>query len=102
MIPPLRSTTMPDAKGATRTMTDWASIVAEHGSLVWHTAYRLLNHEADAADCYHRTFLAAVTLDRKEAVRHWPAVLKRLATARALEQLRTRYRREQRNSALAV
>ena len=40
-------------------MTDWSQIVQEHGPLVWRTAYRLLNHEADAADCFQRTFVSA-------------------------------------------
>ena len=62
-------------------MTDWPEVVRAHGPLVWRTAYRLLNHDADAADCFQRTFLAAVEL--VEPVRHWPAVLVRLATARS-------------------
>jgi RNA polymerase sigma-70 factor, ECF subfamily len=74
-------------------MTDWPSILRDHGPLVWRTAFRLLNDHADAADCFQKTFLAAVELAGRESVRHWPAVLKRLATARALEMLRARYRR---------
>ena len=73
-------------------MTDWDAVVREHGPLVWRTACRLLTHEADAADCFQRTFLAAVELEAAEPIRNWPAALKRLATARALEQLRARYR----------
>lgn len=79
-------------------MTDWPAVVREHGPLVWRTAFRLLNHDADAADCFQRTFVSAVELT--EPVRHWPAVLARLATARALEQLRQRYRRRERFAAL--
>src|SRR6478736_6162024 len=77
-------------------MTDWSQIVAEHGTLVWRTARRLLTQEADAADCFQRTFLAAVELAQRETVRHWPALLRRLATARALEQLRERMQRRAR------
>lgn len=73
-------------------MTDWPELVRTHGPLVWRTAYRLLAHHADAADCFQRTFLSAVELAARQTVRHWPAVLVRLATARALEQLRQRYR----------
>src|SRR5437868_2122162 len=73
-------------------MTDWPEVVRQHGPLVWRTAYRLLAHDADAADCFQRTFLAAVELARAEPVRNWPAALRRLATARALEQLRQRLR----------
>jgi RNA polymerase sigma-70 factor, ECF subfamily len=74
-------------------MTDWPTILRDHGPLVWRTVFRLLNHHADAADCFQRTFLAAVELAGRETVRSWPAVLKRLATARALEALRARYRK---------
>jgi RNA polymerase sigma-70 factor (ECF subfamily) len=74
-------------------MTDWPTILRDHGSLVWRTVFRLLSHHADAADCFQRTFLAAVDLAGREAVRDWPAALRRLATARALEALRARYRR---------
>jgi DNA-directed RNA polymerase specialized sigma24 family protein len=73
-------------------MADWSEVVRRHGPLVWRTAYRLLSHEADAADCFQRTFLAAVEL---------AAALARLTTARALEQLRKRYREAGRSTTLA-
>src|SRR5438128_5345494 len=73
-------------------MTNWLQIVQEHGPLVWRTAYRLLNHGADAADCFQRTFVSALEVALVERVRHWPALLRRLATARALDQLRQRRR----------
>ncbi len=71
-------------------MTDWSQIVEEYGPLVWRTAQRLLRHEADTADCFQRTFISAVEVSKREAVHSWPALLRRLATARALEQLRQR------------
>jgi RNA polymerase sigma-70 factor (ECF subfamily) len=71
-------------------MPDWPAIVEEFGPLVWRTAYRLLGTDADAADCFQRTFLSAVEL--RDSVRNWPGLLRRLATARALEQLRHRKR----------
>src|SRR5262249_17536101 len=40
-------------------MIDWGAILAEHGSTVWRTVYRLLDHHADALDCYQKTFLTA-------------------------------------------
>jgi RNA polymerase sigma-70 factor, ECF subfamily len=73
-------------------MTDWPTIIRDHGPLVWRTAYRLLDHHADASDCFQRTFLAAVELAEREVVGNWPAVLRRLTTARALDTLRSRYR----------
>ena len=45
--------------------------------------------DADAADCFQSTFLAAFQLSNREQVRHWPAVLVRLATARSIERLRS-------------
>jgi RNA polymerase sigma-70 factor (ECF subfamily) len=71
-------------------MTDWPQIITEYGPLVWRTAQRLLRHEADAADCFQRTFISAVEVCERETVRNWPGLLCRLATARALEQLRQR------------
>lgn len=82
------------------TDTDWDAVLRAHGGLVWRTAYRLLTNDADAADCFQRTFVAAVKLAGAEPVRHWPAVLARLATARALEMLRVRRRDRDRSGAL--
>jgi RNA polymerase sigma-70 factor (ECF subfamily) len=73
-------------------MKDWPRIVQEHGPVVWRTACRLLNNEADAADCFQRTFLAALELASTETIRNWPAFLNRLATLRALECLRQKRR----------
>ena len=76
-------------------MTDWPEIIRQHGRLVWRTAYRLLGCEADASDCYQKTFLEAVRLDGRKTVRDWTSMLKRLATVRSLDILRSRYRRRQ-------
>ena len=73
-------------------MTDWPAIVRDYGPLVWRAAYRLVGNDADAADCFQQSFLAAVELSQNASVRHWPAVLRRLATARALDRLRRRTR----------
>ena len=82
-------------------MTDWSQIVYEHGPIAWRTAYRLLNNEADAGDCFQRAFISALELERTEVIRNWPALLKRLATARALECIRRRRRESSRLTALA-
>jgi RNA polymerase sigma-70 factor (ECF subfamily) len=81
-------------------MTDWAQLVQHHGPSVWRTAYRLLNNEADACDCFQRTFISVLELERTEHIRNWPALLKRLATARALECVRQRRRESNRLTAL--
>ena len=73
-------------------MTDWSRIVQEHGPAVWSTVYRLIDHDADAADCFQDVFISALEVSRKETVRSWPALLKRLAISRSLDWLRRRYR----------
>ncbi len=77
-------------------MTDWKSLVRQHGQLVWRTVFRLVGNDADALDCFQETFLEAIKVDRKETVRVWPAMLRHLATVRALDLLRTRYRQHDR------
>ena len=81
-------------------MTDWTIILRDYGPLVWRTVRRLLDHDADANDCFQRTFLSAIEWAEKEPIRNWPAVLRRLATARALEMLRSRFRNVSRNDRL--
>jgi RNA polymerase sigma-70 factor, ECF subfamily len=73
-------------------MTDWKKIVDQYGELVWSTIYRLVDQDADASDCFQETFLEAIKLAKKEPVRNWPAFLRHIATARALDFLRARYR----------
>jgi RNA polymerase sigma-70 factor (ECF subfamily) len=73
-------------------MIDWASILAVHGSRVWRTVYRLLDHDADALDCYQETFLAALQIPEPEAIDDWSSFLVSLATRRAMDRLRQRYR----------
>ncbi len=73
-------------------MSDWPSILAEHGPAVWRTAYRLLDHHADAQDCYQETFLAAWRFAARQPVADWSSFLITLATRRALDRLRRRYR----------
>jgi RNA polymerase sigma-70 factor (ECF subfamily) len=77
-------------------VVDWSQVVQQHGPLVWRTVYRLLRHDADAADCFQRTFLSALVLSRTQTIRNWPGLLQRLGTARALESLRQRLRQAQR------
>ena len=80
-------------------MMDWSQIVQQHGPMMWRTAYRLLNNHADASDCFQQAFLSALRVERTEGVRPWPALLKRLITARALECLRRRRRESIRRTA---
>lgn len=73
-------------------MTDWEGIVRQYGALVWQTAYRLLGDRADVADCFQETFVSALDVARRETVLNWAGLLRRLATARALDLLRKRMR----------
>jgi RNA polymerase sigma-70 factor (ECF subfamily) len=79
-------------------MTDWEAVVSRHVGVVQRTVYRLVGNHADAWDCVQETFLEAVKIDRREPVRNWPGLLKRLATVRALDLLRARSRQRDRRS----
>jgi RNA polymerase sigma-70 factor (ECF subfamily) len=81
-------------------MTDWSQIVRQHGPMVWRTVHRLVNNEADASDCFQRVFISALGLKRTQPIRNWPALLRRPATARALDCLRRRRRESCRQDAL--
>jgi len=78
-------------------MIDWDGIVAEHGPMVWRTAYRLLGCAEDTQDCTQDAFLSALRLSRRQRVKNWPALLRHLAMARALDRLRKRIRRDRVN-----
>lgn len=82
-------------------MPDWDAIVAQHGRLVWRTAYRLLGNHADASDCFQETFVSALAAAGKRPVQNWGGFLRRLATARALDRLRHRMRQADRSAQLA-
>ena len=75
-------------------MIDWDILVRKHGPMVWRTAWRILGRVEDAQDCLQETFLSAVKLSRREKIRNWAAVLRHLATARALDRLRERIKQE--------
>jgi RNA polymerase sigma-70 factor (ECF subfamily) len=71
-------------------VTDWDSIVSEHGTIVFATAWRILGHAADTEDVVQEVFLQAYQVQQEETVRCWEALLRRLATCRALDRLRQR------------
>ena len=78
-------------------MTDWDAVVGQHVEIVQRTIHRLVGNDADAWDCIQETFIEAVKIDRREAVRNWSALLRHLATARALDLLRKRCRQQNRH-----
>jgi RNA polymerase sigma-70 factor (ECF subfamily) len=73
-------------------MTDWPEIIRAHSPMVWKISYRLLGNQADAAECLQEAFVSAVTISRRERIRNWPALLRRLAVTRAIGLLRRRLR----------
>jgi RNA polymerase sigma-70 factor (ECF subfamily) len=81
---------------------DWPGIVARDGPVVWRTVYRLLGNRADAEDCYQETFLSALDFWRRQPVRNSRAMLQRLATARAMDRLRSRYRNPARGTIASI
>jgi RNA polymerase sigma-70 factor (ECF subfamily) len=80
---------------------DWPVIIRKHGPAVWQTAYRLLGNEADAADCFQETFICAFEASRRERVRSFSALLAHLATLRAIDRLRRRFRERHGNTEMA-
>ncbi|MFO0787983.1 MAG: RNA polymerase sigma factor [Pirellulales bacterium] len=77
-------------------MIDWEKLISLEGPAVWWAAYRLVRNQADADECFQETFVAALAVAEREAVKNWPALLHRLATHRAIDHLRKRLRRRKR------
>ena len=73
-------------------MKNWETLIAENSPAVWQTLWRLLGERADVEDCFQETFVSAWKLAERQTVECWPAMLCRLATARALDRLRQRFR----------
>jgi RNA polymerase sigma factor (sigma-70 family) len=71
---------------------DWKAILERDGPAAWRAAYRLLGNSADADDCLQEAVLGAMQVARREPIANWRALLTRLASVRAMDQLRQRYR----------
>ena len=78
---------------------NWEQILRDHGRSVWRTACRIVRDPADADDCMQEAFLDAVELSRRQVVRDWGPLLRRIATSRALDRLRKTIRRGAREDA---
>jgi len=77
-------------------MTDWEGIVRGHGPTVWRTLFRLLGRRADVDECFQETFLSALEMSRRQKIVCWSALLQTVATRKAVDRLRQKYRdREQ-------
>jgi RNA polymerase sigma-70 factor (ECF subfamily) len=60
--------------------------------------YRLIRNQDDADECFQETFLAALEVSTRQPVQNWPALLKRLATRRAIDRLRRKLRHGRREA----
>ena len=74
-------------------MIDWNQIRETHGPMVWSTVARILKHQDDALDCFQDVFAEAIGRGRRAPVDDWGALLRWLATRRAIDQLRRRQRK---------
>ena len=68
---------------------------------MWQTAYRLLGNHADAADCFQETFVSALETSQRQRVWNFSALLVHLATTRAIDRLRQRFRQSRCSAAPA-
>lgn len=73
-------------------MTNWDAIVSNDGPGVWRLLWRLLADHGDVEECFQETFVSALKILGSQEVECWPALLCSLATARAMDRLRKRYR----------
>src|SRR4029079_9929010 len=71
-------------------LTSWETIVQEHGQMAFAAAWRVLGHAPDAEDAVQEALLDAFHLHRSQNVASWGALLRPLATCRALDLLRKR------------
>jgi RNA polymerase sigma-70 factor, ECF subfamily len=73
-------------------MPDWQEILSRDGPPAWRAAYRITGNGSDADDCLQQALLDALELARRAPIRHWGPLLRRVATARAIDRLRQRCR----------
>ncbi len=83
-------------------MIDWDELVRREGPEVWRAIYRIVRSSADADECLQETFVAALKFCERQRVDCLPALLKRLAVARAVDCLRRRVRRTRREETIDV
>jgi RNA polymerase sigma-70 factor (ECF subfamily) len=69
---------------------DWESIVQAHTPLAFDVAWRLLGHAADTEDAVQDALLDAFRLHARQPVNNWGALVRHLATRRAIDRLRKR------------
>lgn len=75
------------------TLIEWDEIRQIHAPMVWRTVARILKHHDDALDCFQDVFAEAIERGSRGPVTDWGALLRWLATRRAIDCLRRRDRR---------
>jgi RNA polymerase sigma factor (sigma-70 family) len=68
----------------------WRQFVMTHAEPLTHTAWKVLGNEADAEETVQEVFLEVFRGKRFAQLHHEPALLKTMATRRALDCLRRR------------
>ncbi len=71
-------------------MVDWNALIDQYGAMVVGVSWRILGHAADVEDNVQEVFLEAFRFQKRQTVRHWGGLLRRLATIGALARLRRR------------
>jgi RNA polymerase sigma-70 factor (ECF subfamily) len=69
---------------------DWESIVRIHTPLAFDVVWRLLGHADDTEDVVQEALLDAFRLRAGQPVDNWGALVRQLATRRAIDRLRKR------------
>ncbi|HUO09298.1 MAG TPA: RNA polymerase sigma factor [Phycisphaerae bacterium] len=74
-------------------MPDVAEMVRSSGGMVWRTICRLVGRaDGEVEDCFQEVFVAAMEVGRRETVRNWEGMLRRIATRKGLDLVRRRVR----------
>ena len=71
-------------------MIDWNTLVREHSSALFGVAWRILGQAEDVEDVVQEVFAEAHRKFNGKRIGCWAALLRRMATCRALDTLRRR------------
>lgn len=69
---------------------DWCQIVDDHGEEIFRVAYRMVRSAADAEDVAQDVLLEAYQKSQRSGILPSGALLRRMATLRAIDRLRRR------------
>lgn len=69
-------------------MIAWERFVEEFGPMVYRTAFRIVGQNADAEDVVQDVFFEVYRLWEHRSISNWEALLRTLATRRAIDFLR--------------